>query len=62
MCYFGVYGQTQEFLNPVVLPGIMFLLTSWAKSAVFSDVSHSFSCKAQLPLGSMPLETTDLYQ
>lgn len=58
MCYFGVYGQAREFLNPTILPGIMFLLTSWVKSAVFSHVSHSFSFKAQLLLGNMPSVTT----
>lgn len=56
---FGDDGQSQEFLNPTVLPGIIFLLTSWVKSAVFSNRSCSFSLQTQLTLGSLPAGTTN---
>jgi len=56
---FGGDGQSQEFLNPTVLPGIIFLLTSWVKSAVFSNRSRSFSLQTQLTLGGLPAGTTN---
>lgn len=59
---FGDDGQRQEFLNPTVLPGVIFLLTSWVKSAVFSNRSRLFSLQTQLTLGSLPAGTTNLYQ